>query len=61
MKAHEAARKLVEVEKLLGQADELCTSPGVIDLIRQAKKIVYSVGDGMYPEIIKELRKDGML
>lgn len=56
MKNHNAARKLVAAEKELKQARELCTCSGVIDLIDSAYSKIYEVGDGLYPEIIKEIR-----
>jgi hypothetical protein len=56
MKNHDAANQLAEAEKELRHARELCTCPGVIDLINSAYDKIYSVGDTLYPEVIKEMR-----
>ena len=58
MKNHNAARQLATAEKELRRAMELCTCAGVIDLINSAYAKIYDVGDGLYPEIIKEMRSE---
>jgi hypothetical protein len=58
MKNHKAARQLVEAEKDLRKAREICTCSGVIDLIDTAYNKIYEVGDGLYPAIIKEMRSE---
>ena len=58
MKNHNAARQLALAEKELQRARELCTCACVIDLINAAYAKIYDVGDGLYPEIIKEMRSE---
>ena len=57
MKHHDAVKHLVDAEKALIQARELCATAGVIDLINVAFHKVWTVGDLLYPDVIAEMRK----
>lgn len=56
MKKHHAVRMMVEAEQDLRQARELCTSPGVIELIDAAFNKIYTAGNTLWPVLIDEMR-----
>jgi hypothetical protein len=58
MKAHEAARLLSNAEDALRTAREIAICPRVLDQISIAFNAVNTVGDGLYPKIIDEIRKE---
>lgn len=57
MPSHEHIHKLVEAERVLMCAREICTCAAVIDQIDKARDLVYDAGDLLCPEIIKEIRE----
>jgi hypothetical protein len=58
MKHHDAINHLVDAERALVQARELCATAGVIDLINTAYHKIWTAGDLLYPDIMQQVRKE---
>ena len=56
MEHHQAVNLLVDAEKALVRARNICAAPGVIDEINTAFDKIWQVGDGLFPDIVNEVR-----